>query len=164
MRAESLLLPTAVLIGCGLIGLGLYFGLAASSPAPTVGVAPTATALPPRATTGAPTAQGGDRSAAEARQRVEQAARAAIEAEKTTRYVPECWKPAIAANPEPPTSKHFFALAFDAEGRESVRGLNDVRGQSRDDVSRCLQKIPMGIRITPPPGVPVSVEVQVEFP
>lgn len=170
MRTESLLLPGAVLIGCGLIGAGLYFGLRASAPGAVQGAPAPLLVSPPGLASGAsppavaPAATAAGPGLDEVRRRVEQAAKDAIEAEKKTKYIPQCWEPLIRANPAPPTSKHFFSLGFDAEGRENVRGLNDIRGESRTDVSLCVQRIPMGIRITPPPGVPMNVDVPLEFP
>jgi hypothetical protein len=176
MRQESLYLPAAIVIGCGLIGAGLYFGLRSSGapqgpstqqPPPVVLTSPPADtggamAAPPAPTQ--PSVAMGTGATADVRRRVEQAATAAIEAEKKSKFIPQCWEPAIKKNPDPPRSKHFFSLSFDAEGRENVRGVNDIRGESRGDVSVCLQSLPMGIRITPPPGVPIAVQVPIEFP
>lgn len=158
MGSESFLLPGAVVIGCGLVGAGLYFGLREAKQPPA---APGPAATPAVAVPGARArAAGGDD---EVRRKAEQAARAAIDAEKQRRFLPECWAPAVQSNPQPPTSRHVFALGFDAQGRENVRGVNDIRGESREDVGRCLQRIPMGIRI-PPPGVPLSIEITVDLP
>ena len=175
---RDLSLPAAVVIGSAIIGAGLYFGLrsqAPATPAPAAGasdfgrprdgaVAGTGAAAPPPAL---PPRGGGlvmPGAPEEVRQRAENAAREALLAEKKARFIPECWAPAIKKQPSPATSKHVFSIGFDAQGREMGRGLKEIRGQTRGDVSQCLRAFPMGLRISPPPGVPIVVEIPIEFP
>lgn len=168
MRNDSRLLPASILAGCGVIAAGLYLGLRASQPAAPpassrpLDSAPAATSVAPPSAQAAPPPARVDADAVQ--KRVQEAAAAAIEKEKREKYLPQCWVPALEENPQPPTSKHFFVLGFDAEGRESVRGLSDIRGESRAEVGACVQRVPMGIRISPPPGIPVNVQVPLEFP
>jgi hypothetical protein len=177
MRSNPLLLPGAVVIGSGLIGLGLYFGLRASAPAPipssSTPVLMTATSQPPAASTAPagsseparPTAAGTAGSLSqEVVERVKKSATEALLAEKKAKFLPRCWEPALAREPQPATSKYLFELSFDADGRENVRGIHEPRGESRGDVGQCMREIPMGIRITPAPGAPVMVSVELTFP
>lgn len=176
MRTEQLLLPGAVVAGCGLIGLGLYFGLRASAPAAPVASAPvhvTAAAhapapdTAPLASSASPIGVAPSPSAAsspEALQRARDAAKAALLAEKKATFLARCWEPALKREPTPATSKYVFDLAFDPEGREVARGISELRGESRPDVGQCLREVPMGLRLTPPPGANLDVSVEISFP
>lgn len=87
---------------------------------------------------------------------------AAIEAQRP-RFVRQCW-PNEPAGPTMATSRHLFNISVDPQGREVGRGISDPRGESRDDIGRCLRSIyDAPVRISPP-GRPVSVVVTMTLP
>lgn len=184
MSRDSLLLPGAVLVGAAIIGAGLYFGLRAQSPAPGAPplqpeavrpleppAAPNPAApnpaIPNPATPNQPMALPAmplELGTPEAKARATTDAKAAVLAEKKANWTAKCWAPALATNKEPATSKYSLSLAFDADGKQSGQGVSELRGEpSRPDVSTCLSRQPMNLKI-PPPGMPVNVEIQLEFP
>lgn len=167
------LLPGAVVLGAGLIGAGLFFGLrarpvepppppAASAPAPpATPSAPPVVLAPPPGIPGVgltPPAV-----PAEVQARAEEAAQKALLQYKKDTLVPACWAPAVKARPEPPKAQYKISIAFGPDGKEAGRGWHELREASREDVASCLQKQPMGLSI-PPPGVPVSLLLPVDFP
>ncbi len=160
-------IPLAILGAGLLIGGGLYFGLASSAESPAPAPQPTQAAasgtplppapLPPQPTS-IPTAAGNGAADAKA------AAEKALEALKKEVLVDRCWKPAIKANPNPPTSKHTIDVTFGPDGKQIARGVNDIREQSRNDVSQCLSNTPDALVLAPAPGQNVRAELTLTFP
>lgn len=171
MIDRSLLTPIAVVIGGGLIGLGLYFGLQRreSVPVPTSATAgasldaPSASSPPALgvASSAAETATAAPSSAASAsRTSSEQQVRETSAAlEKHRKLIDdECVKPALAKQPQPATVKLTFQYVFDASGKQIARGVGEDRATSRPDVTQCvLAKLPQ-ISITAP-GEQARVEL-----
>lgn len=176
---KEYLLPASILLGCCVIGLGLFLGLRASSPAPggvgSAGAASVSVTLgppggspasaPAAAISGAGTAGAPPPSLSAGTQaQFEQAARAALAAEKKATFLPACWEPAIKSAPLPARAKFSLDVTFDAQGIEVARGISDDRSAPRNDVGICLRKLPMGLKLSPPPGVSVRVELPLELP
>jgi len=172
---KELITPAAILIGSGIIGAGLYFGLqgqgkpperedpppslraaSVAPPAPPPPAAPPAAGAPPGLDLAPPAPP------AEAKKRALEEARKALEA-KRVEIVKTCWDPSAKKNPSPPKAKYLFDVSFDPQGNEIARGISDVRGMERPDTGQCLREQPMGLRITPP-GVYVSVELEWTLP
>lgn len=168
---------TYAILGAGLfIGAGLYFGLsskgssdagqsAPQQPAPTVATsAPTAVDPPrdpaPKPEPMPPPEPASSGSGANA----QKAAEAALASLKKNVLIDRCWKPAIKANPEPAKSKHTLDITFGADGKQIARGFSDIRGESREDVSRCLSGVADTLQIVPAPGQTVRAELSLEFP
>lgn len=169
------LVPLSILGAGALVGAGLYFGLAARpivlSPPPTpeppsASVAP---ALPPsnpapvQATPPPepPPATPGPLPPEVVTKATDDATRALERSKK--QLVETCWKPAVAETPEPKTARFIFNLSFDAQGKESARGVTELRGESRADVGQCLRASTGGLEI-PAPGAVVAVSISVVFP
>jgi hypothetical protein len=171
-------IPLSILAGCGIIAAGLYFGLRAQSPqvAPAPAAPPGsafATAAdpppPPRSAPPPPlalppTVSLAPTSPAELQATAEKAATAALLAEKKKTFLPKCWLPALQKEPRPAVAKYTLSMMFDAQGKEIGRALSEDRSALRSDVGRCLQDLPMGLQLEPPPGAPVSVTIPLEFP
>ncbi len=179
---KDLLLPASILAGCTIIGAGLFLGLRASQPPPVGAVtsAPVAGAIsaPVMATTAAPGAAAAPpvmpgmafpgmampgvspavQSAAEA------SAKELLLAEKKNSFLPKCWDPALTRSPEPKTVKLVFSLNFDPQGREIGRAISEDRTAMREDVAICLRGLTSTLQISPPPGVPVRVDIPLELP
>lgn len=170
-------LAGAIVVGCGLIGLGLYAGLSArtapevapiaTSPvvlasvtsSPIDSASPTAEVVPASGLTAPATTVAASTDAVTP----EAAAKKALEKEKTERLVPKCWAPALATAAEPKTASYTVSLGFDSQGREVVRGVSEIRGKSRADVVACLRAQPPSL-IIPAPGRATTVELPLEFP
>lgn len=147
----------ATVIGCALVGLGLFLGLRAQAP-------PTPSADPPRSTP--PPA----RSIALSPEEVPEALRVTVTAQVSAaldalrpRILAECWEPALAKKAEPRAAEYILRLTFDAAGKEILRGVTDVRGSSRGDVGQCLRQMQMNLSI-PPPGAYVPIDIRLTLP
>lgn len=185
---KEYLVPASILIGCGIIGAGLYFGLRSQSqpvaPLPAVSVtgaapgadgprgqAPPANVPPPGAPPPAQPGPAGDMPgvspptvAADLQATVEKAATEALAAEKKNKLVPKCWEPAIKANPQPPAAKFTLDMTFDGQGNQITLGISEQRSAARADVAKCLREENLSLRIQRPPGNPVRVVLPLDFP
>ena len=180
MMRRDLLLPASIVLGCALIGAGLYFGLrrddAPAAPPATPSIATTASIASEDAAAPAvappspppPAADGATPPVASTAGEVDRT-KATAEAQKAVaawkkQLVPKCWAPMVAKAPEPATSKYSLQIAFDADGKEVGRGVSELRGTpSRADVADCLRSEKLGLSI-PAPGAPITVEVELAFP
>lgn len=179
---KEFLLPASILVGAAIIALGLFFGLR-SGPTPSPGLdaapsnaivaGPNQPATPPNDPPGATTASPLQTATPEPivtskvamkQADFERAAKAALAAEKKATFIPKCWTPLLAKQPEPATSKFLLNMTFDAKGVETGRGISEERGASRPDVANCLRLLPLGLKLTPPPGESVQVEIPLELP
>lgn len=161
--ASSHLIPAAIVLAGGLIGTGLYFGLAAREPvqpasetasaAPSTPTPPLPSHAPPPAVTSQPDDEV---------KRVTAAAEAALAAlEPKLRKT--CWDPAVGEKPEPSRARWTWDVTFDTRGVEIARGISDVRGLERPDVAECLRRQPLDLRV-PPPSKNTRVTLQLELP
>ena len=167
-------IPGSILVGSALVAISLYLGLSHTVAERRDGgdAAAAATAGDP-----VPRAAPGDRSVAGPSRPGEpqigfQVGRAEIEAqakqalEKARPLMLErCWKPAIAASPEPGTSEYLYDVTFDGTtGKAIGRGISEQRDKpSRPDVAQCLRGLPMDYEIAPP-GVNTRVEIRLTLP
>ncbi len=176
------LVPISILLGCGMIAAGLYFGLRSQPPpgpspdaspaatgAATSGVRPTVLTAPPHPVTpppgpavaGAPVLPAVP---AEVQAAAERAANEAVLAEKKKTYVPKCWEPALAKAPQPAVAKYKLDMMFDPQGKQIGLGLQEDRSALRTDVANCIRDQGLTLQISPPPGVHVHVLVPLELP
>jgi len=153
------LTPISILVGSGIIAAGLFFGLRAR---PSATVTATAT-LDRGSATPAPTPPPAPSSDPSIVKKAVADIAAAIQAEKVKTFVPKCWTPLVAKQPQPATSRLVISTSFNAEGKEVIRGVSEERGKSRADVAGCVRDLPIGLTI-PAPGVIVNAEIPVEFP
>lgn len=181
---KELLVPASILIGCSIIGAGLYFGLKGqpqpvAPPAAIPGAgAGTGPAGPPSATVAitvpvpqqapampAPVMPGlaGPAVPPEVQAAAERAATEALAAEKKSYFVPSCYKPAIEKQPQPPAAKYMVDMTFDPQGTQVTFGLNEDRSALRPDVAQCIRDRNLALKI-PPQGYPVRVMLPLEFP
>ena len=175
---KEYVLGASIIVGCGLIATGLYAGLRANrddgpSAALATGSVGTESAAPARSASLAASVDStaepstsvplGTSSARLSFAEAEAQAREAVNTEKKRVFIPKCWAPAIASNPEPKTSSYVLSLGFDAQGREVVRGVSEVRGKSRQDVAKCLRAQPLGFNVSPL-SAPTTIEVTLDFP
>ncbi|MGK3987176.1 hypothetical protein WME99_29315 [Sorangium sp. So ce136] len=163
--------PTAILLGSAMIAAAVYLGLrhgpAAVAPdartagaAPPVEAGPGASAAPAeRAAAPAPAPQS---ARAVPRDEVARQAALALDAHRTT-LMDRCYKPAIAAKPEPRAVKYVFNITFDAGGRQIARGLIEDQETARPEVTACLVAALPPVAI-PAPGVNVRVDVPFSLP
>ncbi len=172
--ARDLTIPASILIGCSLIGVGLYFGLRSQAPSPqTNAPAPSSSSVPeprkadPAPNTEPPPQQGSPAPAPTANQ--EAAKKAEAEAVKAIAklkadWTKNCWEPALKTKAEPKTSKYRVNLAISPEGKLIGIGWNELRdAPSRPDVAQCLRQERFTLDLTPP-GSALSLDIPVEFP
>lgn len=149
----------------GLIGAGLYFGLAREpappppqpSATPAIHLASPSPTVPDRAPPPVATPRPDGEVAA-----VTAAAEKALAALKP-RLVQTCWAPAVAKTPEPSKARWTWDVTFDTRGVEVARGISDVRGLERADVAECLRQQPLDLRV-PPPSKTTRVSLEFELP
>lgn len=91
------------------------------------------------------------------------AAAEAIAEMKKTVFLPKCWQPSVAKAADPPKVKFVYEVTFNPEGAQIARGINEDRAGYRQDVSACLNALPMDLKI-PPPGTNVRVSLPLELP
>lgn len=185
---KEYLVPASILIGCTIIGAGLFLGLRGqpAPPPPALTAAPvarssephpaappvTAAAPPPAPVApmmgnpgaGALAGLSGPAVSPEVQAAVEKAATAALAEEKKAVFIPKCWQPALKEKPQPAVAKFSLDMTFDPQGTEITRGLSEDRSAPRPDVANCLRTLPMSLRVSPPPPVPVRVQLPLEFP
>lgn len=138
---------TAIVLAGALIGLGLFFGLRGLAPSV---VAPPA-APPSPSSLPIIDADVSRRHATDA---------LAYHLETLRR---SCYLPAVAGEPTPPTVGFELSYTFDPEGQQIMRGLVEVRGTERPEVTRCLTDTLPPLRI-PRPGAVVTVTLPLSFP
>jgi hypothetical protein len=162
----------AVIIAGGLIGAGLIVGLRGrpsnAIPSSSDGTPRTA---PSSAATGREEQRSASPSAAEstsASARDERARGAREEALKAltpqmAAFRRKCWEPSLKKAAEPPRVTLVLNYTFDADGEQLARGISDVAGASRPDVTNCVGMELQPISI-PPPGARTYVEVPFTLP
>ncbi|WP_437730659.1 hypothetical protein [Sorangium sp. So ce1335] len=167
--ARQLSTPTAILLGSAMISAAVYLGLRhgpaavapdarpvhgtaaiQAGPGASAGAAERAAAPAPRAAPSVP------------RDEVAKQAARALDAHRPA-LVERCYRPAIAAQPEPRTVKYLFNITFDARGRQIARGLIEDRETARPEVTACLVAALPPVEIAPP-GANVRVDVPFSLP
>ncbi|WP_437827192.1 hypothetical protein [Sorangium sp. So ce1153] len=160
--------PTAILLGSAMIAAAVYLGLrhgpAAVAPDARAGAAPPIEAGPGASAAtaeraGAPAPQSAK---AVPRDEVARQAALALDAHRPA-LVDRCYKPAIAAKPEPRAVKYVFNITFDAGGRQIARGLIEDQETARPEVTACLVAALPPVAI-PAPGANVRVDVPFSLP
>ncbi len=188
---KQYLIPGAILLGCTVIALGVYLRPSAPTPA-SGGADPAAESAAPRpspaarpsGSTGQSTAvppgggapPGGDAPSlpagvgllppgapAAVQAAADKAAADAIAEMKKSVFLPKCWQPSLAKAADPPKVKFVYEVTFNPAGTQIARGINEDRSGYRQDVSACLNALPMDLKI-PPPGTNVRVSLPLELP
>lgn len=137
-----------------MIALGLFFGLRSLAPAgPPVAPAPGVAVSPPPAP---PPSAALDPA-------VSQRHVADALAQHRGMLHQECYLPAIAGQTPQPTVSFELNFTFDPEGNQITRGLVEIRGASRPEVTQCLLATLPPLRI-PRPGQLVTATVPLSFP
>ncbi|WP_437923978.1 hypothetical protein WMF37_33725 [Sorangium sp. So ce291] len=161
--------PTAILLGSAMIAAAVYLGLRHGPAAVAPDARPADAAPPVEAGPGA-SAPPAERAAAPApqsakvvpRDEVARQAALALDAHRQA-LVDRCYKPAIAAKPEPRAVKYVFNITFDAGGRQIARGLIEDQETARPEVTACLVAALPPVAI-PAPGANVRVDVPFSLP
>ena len=156
--------PTAILIGCAMIAVGLFFGLRRDerelppAPSPKASLAPAAPPAPPpkEAPPAPPPVPSAPRD-----ELVRQASKA-LDAQRP-QLVARCWKPALVKQAQPATAKFVFIYTFDAQGQQIGRGVAEDRATARPDLTACILGMLQPLSIQPP-GANVQVEVPFTLP
>jgi hypothetical protein len=162
----ALLVPGAIVVGCGLIGLGLFMGLrqrplgqvhaaasgaeqsampeAVSSGGKPPGV-PVTGSTPGVAPTGSLTAE----------------AQAALDREKP-RIAAKCWTP--PGPTEPRSILLSYDVTFGLDGRPVIVAIGEQRESFRADVAACVRALPTSYLVVSPPQVTTRVLVDLRLP
>lgn len=149
-RTETVTVPAAILIGSALIGAGLYFGLRARADGVPSARTPVASATTPeRVPVTTPS---------ELYERVEDA----LEAHRET-LLERCWRPAVAAQPEPPIARFTFNYTFAPDGRELGRGVEEDRATGRPELTACVLRELPPLKIAPI-GRRMTTKIALELP
>jgi hypothetical protein len=83
--------------------------------------------------------------------------------EARPQLVERCWNPSVRAQPEPPEARFVLNFTFGADGGQITRGLAEVRGTSRPELTACLSDALPEIAVEPP-GRNTYVEVPLTLP
>lgn len=173
MSGRDLAIVGAIVVAGAVVGLGAYLGLSSrpapnpeAGPVPTPSQSdPTSSARPsPRPRSTRPSAPAKKIDIIALRKQTEQAALAAIEAERAT-MVSECWEPFAAKTADgskPDHAKVGFSLAFRKDGTVAGSGVIEDR-QSHEGLFDCLAPFAHSLTI-PPPDSNISVEVHFQLP
>jgi len=156
--------PTAILIGCAMIAVGLFFGLHCGesetppAPSPEASLAPAVPpAPPPKEAPPAPPPV-----PSTPRDDIVRQASKALEAQRP-QLVERCWKPALAKQAQPATAKFVFNYTFDAQGQQIGRGVAEDRATARPDLTACILGMLQPLSIQPP-GASILVDVPLTLP
>lgn len=141
---------TAIVLAGGLIAVGVFLGLRSRAPSAVhaEAAAPAKVITPPIAV-------------APAGLVVQQASEAL--AYQRTRLRDVCYRPAAIAAGAALPAAWILNVTFDARGVQLARGMEEQRGTSTPELTRCIgeQLQPL---LVPPPGATVMVEVPLRFP
>lgn len=161
--------PTAILLGSAMIAAAVYLGLrhGPAGVAPDARAVDGAEAIQTRSAASAPQAQRAGATAPQgapsvSRDEIARQAARALDAHRPA-LVERCYRPAIAAQPEPRAVRYVFNITFDAQGRQIARGLIEDRETARPEVTACLVGALPPVEIAPP-GANVRVDVPFSLP
>ena len=158
---RSLALPAAIVVGCAIIGVSLYFGLreglrpapaappVASAPAPAAPPAPEAKHTLQRPQ-GEPPAD-----------RAYRQAQAALDVLRPG-LVKACWTP--PAEGEPTAILLTYDVTFGADGAILALGVSEQREAYRSSVAECVRRQPRPELPIDPPGEGVRVILGLPMP
>ena len=149
--------PTAILLGSGLIAVSIFVGL--RSQAPALPAAPTAE--PPVSAPVVPPAPVITQQVA-SRERVAQQASEALAYQRSA-LRDRCYRPAALVAGVGLRAGWTLNVTFDAQGKQLARGMEEQRGTSTPALSECIgdQMQPL---MVPPPGATIMVEIPLSFP
>ncbi|WP_437303138.1 hypothetical protein [Sorangium sp. So ce388] len=167
---KQLSTPTAILLGSAMIAAAVYLGLRHGPAAVAPDARSTAGAAPPVEAGPGASAAPAERAGAPAppsakavpRDEVARQAALALDAHRPA-LISRCYKPVIAAKPEPRAVKYVFNITFDAAGRQIARGLIEDQETARPEVTACLVAALPPVAI-PAPGANVRVDVPFSLP
>ena len=78
-------------------------------------------------------------------------------------FLPQCWTPALTAQPKPAVAKFQLDVTFNPQGQSVTVGVGEDRSAERYDVAQCLRGTVIVLNI-PPPGATVRTILPLEFP
>lgn len=179
MDSQKLLLPGSIVLAGALMGAGLYFGLSAqppgaAHPAPPAEPASQGERPPPqpdRRVEPAPTQPLVEPAAQrplehpialDVRIAAAEQATAALAAHRS-RLIKECWEPSAKKAAAPPKVTIPIRFLFDAQGKETTRGVGDAAEPGREDVVACVRAATFPISIRPP-GQLVGAQLTLTMP
>ena len=148
--------PTAILLGSGLIAVSIFLGLRSMAPAPPVVASerPVAVSMPePTPVVAPPVASPG---------LVKQQASEAL-AYQRLRLRDVCYRPAVQLAGAGLPAAWTLNVTFDAQGNQLVRGVEEHRGTSTPELTRCIGDAMQPLTV-PPPGATIIVEIELRFP
>lgn len=149
--------PTAILLGNGLIAVSIFFGLRSMAPAPPAAASERPLAAPPPEPTpvvaAAPVASP---------ELVKQQASEAL-AYQRLRLRDVCYRPAVQLAGAALPAAWTLNVTFDAQGKQLVRGVEEQPGTSTPELTRCIGDAMQPLTL-PPPGATIMVEIELRFP
>jgi hypothetical protein len=134
--------------------------LAVSAPAPAPAPAPIAATAPITAPVPAPSAPHPPGLTPEVANRVNQEAKAQVEAQRE-RIVSRCWPRGASGRPRASVT---YNLTFDAKGREIARGIAEDRRAPASEFAQCLRRLDRTAVAIAPPGTNVGLSFAVSYP
>jgi hypothetical protein len=146
--------PTAILLGSGLIAASIYLGLRSQVPVAPATASEHPVAVPVPAPVVTPPVSSPEL--------VKQQASEAL-AYQRTRLRDVCYRPAVLVAGAPLPAAWTLNVTFDAQGNQLVRGVEEHLGTSTPELTRCIgeQTQPMTV---PAPGRTIMVEIPLSFP
>lgn len=149
--------PTAILLGSGLIAVSIFFGLRSMAPVPpTIASEPPVAVAAPEPTpvvAAPPVASPGQ---------VQQQASEAL-AYQRTRLRDVCYRPAVQTAGAALPAAWTFNVTFDAQGNQLVRGMEEQSGTSTPALTQCIGDTLQALSV-PAPGRTIMVEIELRFP
>lgn len=157
---RDLLVPLSILAAGALIASAVWFAPRERAADSLVKAAESIERVPAREPAPAPPPAA---ASPELRAKVAAQAAEALEAARP-RIRSACWDPAIRVAPTPAKATYRYSLSFDPQGTQVGLGINEIRGESRPDVTSCLARQPLDLRV-PPPGAHVpGLELTLTLP
>lgn len=149
--------PTAILLGSGLIAVSIFLGLRSLAPVPPVITSepPVVVAVPkPTPVVAAPPVS--------STELVKQQASEAL-AYQRTRLRDVCYRPAVLAVKAELPAAWTLNVTFDAQGNQLVRGVEEHHGTSTPALTQCIGDTMQALSV-PAPGRTIMVEIELRFP
>jgi len=147
---------TAILLASGLIAVSIFFGLSGQRPVQPVAGSVAALVAPEPAPVVAPPPP------VSSTELVKQQASEAL-AYQRSRLRDVCYRPAVLAAKAELSAVWNLNVTFDAQGDQLARGMEEQRGTSTPELSRCVGDALQPLKV-PPPGRDLMVEIPLSFP
>jgi hypothetical protein len=159
---RSLSLPAAIVVGCSILGVAVYFGLRDGlRPEPVTPAAPAASAPATATPVAEPSPPPPTTPKEPVPDRVFRQAQAALDALRPE-LVKTCWTPPAAD--EPKAIVLTYDVTFGADGGMLVLGISEHREAFRSSVASCVRELPRPALPVDPPGENVRVLLELRMP